>query len=532
MSKKPIQEAVLFRTSSGSDVQCSGGTIAIAGLRPVSKKDITGIFQVKYRPEVVQVVTVAGTSYTPTSATRYAVQVYDPTRVISGYTESPKIYSYTTPVDVTTIGATAALQREAISLALVAAINADPSNHTTAASLGTGTGFTVTDNGGYYPVFSQTMTNIKGISSVSPLTNSDGTGFASTNVSVTTAGVYSFGVGSKLAEEKPVISATYGNLISGVLMAPPVTINKEPAVSGQNYDGFCITSMKEVEAIPVGGQYAYQVRTQWVFVDNGTGSSTANLAGFKSFERAFLANLFQFYGTDTASIYWMGSNGVTCGGLNTGLASGVSLDQNSIHFGNGFATAYYPLGTSTLVALTSGNDGVNCVLDATSGEGVELSASAWANSLKSAIVGKTAFSVYAKVTVDDVSGVNPMWVGFRKKAAANTTYTAYSDFAFIGLGNATGDIFTSTEINGAGNTNTDTTQNWADAETHTLEVRVSISGAVTFFLDGYKPTVTQAITLDAGDEMIPVFCYALQTSDIGTPSVLEGAFLTTDQWRG
>ena len=40
------------------------------------------------------------------------------------------------------------------------------------------------------------------------------------------------------------------------------------------------------------------------------------------------------------------------------VKSGVSLDQNSIHFGNGFATAYYPLGTSTLVALTSGNDGV------------------------------------------------------------------------------------------------------------------------------------------------------------------------------
>jgi hypothetical protein len=125
-----------------------------------------------------------------------------------------------------------------------------------------------------------------------------------------------------------------------------------------------------------------------------------------------------------------------------------------------------------------------------------------------------------------------MWVGLRKKAAANATYTAYTDFAFIGLGDALGNIFTSTEINGAGNTDTDTTQNWADGETHTLEVRVSISGAVTFFLDGYKPTVTQAITLDAGDEMIPVFCYALQTSDIGTPSVLEGAFLTTDQWRG
>lgn len=530
MSKKPIQEAVLFRTSAGTDVQCSGGNIAIAGLKSVSKRNITGIFQTKYRAEVAQVVTVAGTSYTPTSSTRYAVEVYDPCRVISGYTESPKIYFYTTPVDVTTLG-NAAAQREAIHVAIVAAINADPTNHAIAVTLGGGTGFTVTDDGGYYPVFSQTMTNVKGVNVVKPLTNTDGTGFADTNFSVTTAGVYSFGVGADLAAQKPVINATFGNLLSGVLDAPPVTSAGLAAVSGQNYDGFCITSVKAVEAIPVGGQLAYQYRTQWIFVDNGTGSSTANLTGFKAFERSMLDNIFQFYGEDAATIYWMGNTKPICQGLNTALPSGTSLAENVISFGNGFSTHYYPLGTATLLALTATNDGIGVVLDATDTEGVELSAPTWANSLKNAVVGKTAFSVYAKILVDDVSGLNPMWVGFRKQAAANATYTAYTDYALVGLGNATGDIFTSTEINGGGNTNTDTTQNWADNETHTLEVRVDINGVVTFFIDGYKPTVTQAVTFDAGDVMIPVFCYALQATDLGTPFLLEGAFLPTDQWR-
>ena len=85
-------------------------------------------------------------------------------------------------------------------------------------------------------------------------------------------------------------------------------------------------------------------------------------------------------------------------------------------------------------------------------------------------------------------------------------------------------------MNSGGNTATDTTQNWADGETHQLEVRVDITGAVTFFIDGYKPTVTQAFTFDAGDEVIPTI-YALQTADIGTPSLLEFIAVASDSYR-
>lgn len=66
---------------------------------------------------------------------------------------------------------------------------------------------------------------------------------------------------------------------------------------------------------------------------------------------------------------------------------------------------------------------------------------------------------------------------------------------------------------------------------HTLEVKVDINGAVTFAIDGYAPTVTQAFTFDAGDALIPVFGYALQTADIGTPSVLELAAIPSATWR-
>lgn len=532
------QESVLFRASSGTDVQSSGGILNVAGLPTGTQKSrITSFQQLKYHAEVVQVVKIGGTAYIPTGGTQYTIEIGDVTRRRNGAQEPLTRYTFTTPTDITTLGATAALQSEAIHAGLVLLINAkSPSNFVTAASAGGGAGINITDLPGYYPVFNQTTRMRNGQSTVLPCQNPDDTGFLATNVSITTQAVYSFGVGADLVASIPVIDALYGGLLSGYLYGlmngiAPKTAAGLPAVSGQNYDAFIINSLTNAQAHNQRGQLALVPKMQAVFVDNGTGSSTANLAGFQSFERAMLHHLFDTYKADQSTIVFMGDTGPTCGGLNTGLPSGVTLAENFIQFGNGFSTHYYPLGTATLVALTSTNSGIGCVLDATAGEGVELSAPTWTNSLKSAVVGKTAFSIYCKITIDDVSGLNPMWVGFRLQEAANATYTAYNSYALVGLGNATGDIFTSIELAGGGNTNTDTTQNWADTETHTLEVRVDINGAVTFFIDGYKPTVTQAFSFTAGQIILPVFCYALQASDIGTPSVLEGAFLPTDNWR-
>lgn len=529
---KPIRESILFKTSSGSDVQNGGNNLVIAGLRSISKKDIVSIKQIKYHTEVVQVYTVGGSSYTPTANTKYAIEVGDPNRRESGYNEYVRPYFCVTPPSILTFGVNAAAQRETIHGLIIADINAQTAiNHSVAVSLGTGTGFTITDVGGYYPVRSQSMTNVLGANLVSQKTNADGTGFVAGDIVLTTAAVSSFGVGSKLAQEAPVTDKMFGNLISGVLDAPPLTVDYLPAVNGQNYDGFEILSLSKIDTPTITGHYTYLDRSSMVYVDNGTGTATTNLAGFKAFERAMLQNLFQQYALDTPTIYYMGNTNVTCGGLSTGLPSGTANVENVVSLGNGFSAHYGSIGTSTLVALVATNAGIGEVLDATASEGVEVCAPTWANSQKEFVVGKTAFSMYAKITIDDVSGVNPAWWGFRLKEALNSTYTAYTTYALVGLGNATGDIYTSTELAGGGNTNTDTTLNWADTETHTLEVRVGIDGVVTFFVDGYKPTVTQTMTLTAGLTMIGVFGHVIQTSDIGTPSVLEFAQLADDTWR-
>lgn len=529
---RPILESVLFRTSAASDVQCSGGVLTVAGLSGVKKKNILSIKQVKYRAEVVQVATVS-TTFTPVGSTPYSILIGDENRQVAGAISPLKKYTYVTPASITDLGATAALQREAINVALIAKINADASNYVVAATSTGGAGFTVTDDAGYYPPQQQGMTNRKGASTVLASPNEDGSGMPANAVSITTAAVYSNGVGADLLLGKPVIDQMYGNLIQGSvnsLFAPPLTSAGLAAVSGQNYDAFVIESLYDTApAHNQTGQYALVPKTQTIWVDNGTGSSTANLAGFKAFERALLEHVFAVYATDPNSIISMGNTAAVCQGLATGLPSGVAQAENVISFGNGFAAHYSPIATSTLLALISTNNGIGLILDATASEGVELSAPTWANSAKEFVVGKTAFSVYGKITIDDVSGLNPLWFGFRKKEAYGATWASYTDYAAVGLGNATGDIFTTIELNGGGNTNTDTTVNWADGETRTLEVRVSITGVVTFYVDGAQVNSSTSFTFDSGDSIIPTI-YALQTADIGTPSLLEWAAVA-GTWR-
>ena len=299
---RPNKESVLLKTSAATDIQCSGGVISITGLKKVSKSNIFDIKQVKYRAETAQVIRVGTSSYTPTADTVYKVLIGDVNRFQSGWEETLKPYSYRTPVVLTTLGATAALQREAIHLALVAAINADASNKVVAASLLTGTGFSVTDDGSYYPVYSQGMSNVKGVSTVIPVTNTDGSGFAESDYSITTPGVIGVGVGAYLAAQLPVIDFMNGNLVSGVIDTPPLTTAGAAATSGQNYDVFVIESYQTQAAWSVSGQLALVQRWQEVWVDNGTGSATTNLTGFKAFERVMHKLMVQQYQRDASCV--------------------------------------------------------------------------------------------------------------------------------------------------------------------------------------------------------------------------------------
>jgi len=528
---KPIKESVLLKTSSANDVQCSGGVISITGLKPVSKKNITSIKQVKYRAEVAQVITVGGTAYVPTDNTPYSVVVTDPFRVYAGYQESQKKYSYTTG----TVTGVAATDRETIHVALVAKINADAGNHATAATLGGGAGFTVTDDGGYYPVWAQNMTNVKGINMVYTVANSDGSGFSSTNFTTTTAGVYSYGVGANLLAEKPVLDYVYGNLISGVLYAPPVTPAGAGATSGQNYDGFVIESLKEVDAIGVTGQYAYVERYQTVFVDNGTGSSTTNLTGFKAFSRVMHKLMVQVYQNDASCVQeWFDKPIVfqdPLGAAPTGTANTLGWQLSpytSLNRTN--------IGTQTIVAPVLDATGLLIDQDDTAGDGNHTSANQQALGDQSFIVGQTAFMVAARIVMGDWTDSHIL-VGFRKKAVYTADYNDYTDLGAIGSGAAAGDTITTTGIlNNAATVATASAASYTDAVSAMLVVKVALNGTVTAQVDGTTYPIysvgTTALVFDAGDEMIPFYQHVNIGNGNPAVSISEFFAVATDSLIG
>jgi len=539
---KPIQKSVVLKTSAATDVLNSGGVISVTGLIPVPKKNLISIKQIKYKAEVDQVYTVGNSSYTPTASTKYTVEVYDPNRVVAGFSESSKLYSYVTPPNITTLGATAALQREAIHAQLVSKINLQTAvNHATAVSLGSGTGFTVTDSGPYYPVRSQTMTNILGANLVDTCTNPDGTGFVSGDLTLTTTAVASFGVGSILATAQTLTDKMFGNLISGEIEWNPQTTGGLPAVSGQNYDGFEIVSLSKQDTPTITGHYTYIDSTQLVYVDNGTGNSTTNLTGFIAFERAILRNLFELYKDDPSTIYDFFDAGLIASATYPTTGVAVTTTDNVVMAttgSQGFEWYVNPIGAHTVITPIVGTGGLSLILDATSQEGLELSAPILTQCPKEIVVGKQEYSWYGRVNATNYAHLKEFAFGLRKKAAYAVNTVAYdvasTDFASIGVVSAaaTGLINIQTSKAAGGVVSTSTATTWTSGA-HDILITVDINGAVRFYIDSVDVTSKQATayTFTAGTHIIPFVDTTLDANVDAAPLALQVAALPTISWR-
>jgi len=506
---KPATQSILLKTSAATDLKYSGSELAITGAkRKINVNRIVSIKQEKYRAEVVQVVTVADNAYTPQASTRYSILIGDPTRRNAGGNENLLPYSYTTPSDLTTLGATAALQREAIHLEIVAAINANPLNYVVAASLLTGTGFTVTDDAGYYPASGSSSNNRNGKSVVTANGNSDGSGFTSAQVEVSTAAVYAFGVGATLAAWEPVTNAMTGNLTSGGFLAP-VAADGTYAVSGQKYDAFRVETLELQSAHNVTGQWALVPQETLVFVDNGTGTSTTNLAGFKAIERMFHKLIANFYSTSPSLVQeWFdkplciqGPLGAAPAGTANALGWVLS-PYGSLNHTN--------IGTQTIVAPILDATGLLIDQDDTAADGAHYSANQQTLGVQEFVVGKTEFMVVARVVMADVLNSH-FQVGFRKKAAYAADYNDYTDLASIGtrVSGALGAIATAGILNNAATVNTVSANVLVNAVSTLFVIKVAIDGTVTAFADGVSYPIysvgTTTLVFDAGDAMIPFF---------------------------
>jgi hypothetical protein len=59
-----------------------------------------------------------------------------------------------------------------------------------------------------------------------------------------------------------------------------------------------------------------------------------------------------------------------------------------------------------------------------------------------------------------------------------------------------GDIYIESVLNNGTTSSTDTTNNWADTEIHSLKVLVSKAGAVTYKIDGVAPSTVASSASD------------------------------------
>lgn len=131
-----------------------------------------------------------------------------------------------------------------------------------------------------------------------------------------------------------------------------------------------------------------------------------------------------------------------------------------------------------------------------------------------------AFGASLNFTLADVSGTDFCFFGFRKAEANQAAEGAltYTDYALLAV--ISGDIKIYTSLNNGTEGITDTTDNWADTENHTLTVLVDHIGRVTFEIDGVAPTTTTSFTFDNGDVVMPFFRIQNAT-DIANGTVLK-----------
>lgn len=198
-----------------------------------------------------------------------------------------------------------------------------------------------------------------------------------------------------------------------------------------------------------------------------------------------------------------------------GAATGVAGDNNVLYTAFG-QYEWNVIGTQTILAPKLDTYGLNLVQDNTAGDGIELCMGQTALSPMAFTIGSdAAFFLQAVFKVQDVSGANPLIIGFRKVQAFDATLANYTDFVAIGIVGTAAKIQTETQLNTGGVVTTDSTQTASDGTAFQLKIMVSSTGVVTYQYNYATPTVVAAFTFDSGDVVIP-FIRFTEAADITT----------------
>ena len=197
-------------------------------------------------------------------------------------------------------------------------------------------------------------------------------------------------------------------------------------------------------------------------------------------------------------------------------ANGADTKINVHNYPNGLQFHYRAEQAQTILGPVAHADGMNYACDQTEDDGYDLT---MANETTGGVIGKSAFTAQGpaffaklKFSMANASGADLFAFGLRKTEAQvnGADFTAYDTYAAIGWNEtaASPNVDNFAEVNGSNASATDSTVDFADADTKTFMVKVSDSGVASWWIDGtsYDGTSTAAYkTFDDGDIVTPFF---------------------------
>ena len=197
------------------------------------------------------------------------------------------------------------------------------------------------------------------------------------------------------------------------------------------------------------------------------------------------------------------------------LVDGTAGDTTLHQYADGFECTLYPIVAQDNDAPAMTTTGADYSYEQDDDDGIEWRMSDNTCKGREGIdrftVGKQSFSAELEFSIADVSGTDDCAFGFAKVEAHQAAIDDRDESAVLNV--ISGDIKIETILNGGATTTTDTTDNWADTEIHSLKVSVSKAGAVTYQIDGAAPSTTASFSFDANEVVTPSF-YLLQAADL------------------
>ena len=201
------------------------------------------------------------------------------------------------------------------------------------------------------------------------------------------------------------------------------------------------------------------------------------------------------------------------------IFSGATGEINQWGFRCGNTLTVHAIGTQTLLAPALNAAGLDVSGDQTNNDGWAMRGRSVAalgtlNKDHFKVGTSPAFFMKCKFSIADVTGIDDLRCGFAKVEAHNADPDALDELAAMHV--VSGDIKTTTIINGASTVTTDLTApssgDWADGATHTFKILVSAAGVVTYELDDTAPTGAVAFTFDNGEVVTPYWFHRHDTN--------------------